>query len=195
MRQRGFTLIEVVFTVALLAVGALLLSASLASSQRMQALAREREQASNAIRAYLERMREKYPTAQNSTDMSGYLSDATTPLDYLNATSRYEKNLLRNSAARVLKATHEDGTNWGPGVTTSNTIFPVASAMSASDRASLGLPRQLDTDASDTQTPVPNNELVYIPVRIDVSWASGSSDTNTTQRQGMTVHAVIGPQH
>jgi type II secretory pathway pseudopilin PulG len=186
---------EVVFTVALLAVGALLLSASIASSQRMQALAREREQASNCIRAYLERVRERYPASQNSSDMSGFLSDTSTPLDFINTTSRYERNILRSPAARILKATHEDGSNWGPGVTTSSTIFPVSSSMAAADRTALGLPRQLDKNSADTQTPVPNDELVYIPIRIDVSWASGANDTNTTQRQGMTVYAVVGPQH
>ncbi len=195
-RRAGFTLLEVVFTVALLAIGALMLSASLASSQRMQALARERETASNAIRAYLERMREKYPTTSSSADMTGFMIDTTTPLNFINTTSRYETGILRNPAATVQRANYESTMVWGPSNTSNATLAPVTSTMTAEDQAKLGLPRQLDTTAGNSD-PVAHDDICYIPVKIELTWASGVNDSQNslTQRQRMTVYAVIGNQH
>lgn len=69
-RVGGFTLVEVVFAVGILTIGALMLSAALSSSERMQSIARERAIANNILRAYIERMRQQYPQSSNDGDMT-----------------------------------------------------------------------------------------------------------------------------
>lgn len=202
-RRAGFTLVEIVFAVALLAIGALLLSISLASSQQMQALAREREVANNAVRAYIETKRQQYPD-QSSTDMTGLLFDTQTPLDFLASGSNtsLEQSVLRNAVATVQKANFEGDSAqptvpppWGPSITTNSTIAPVSSTMTSADATALGLPRSLDSNSSTDQNPVSNGQLLYLPVKIEVSWTPNSGERVITNRQKVTVYAVFGPQH
>src|SRR5581483_5710669 len=73
-----FTLLEVVFAVAVLTIGALMLTLALSSSERMTLLARERAIANNVIRAYIERQRNTYPFT-NSGDMRYFIEQRPTP--------------------------------------------------------------------------------------------------------------------
>jgi type II secretory pathway pseudopilin PulG len=174
-RSRGFTLVEVVFAVFLLTVGALMLSASLSSSERMSSLARERAIANNILRAYIERLRQQYPTSQGSGDMTKLLmrgvvaSGGTAALDFttsgatpdstpiydltqLYSSGLVEKGVLKNATANVYFCTDETGANWGPCVTatitapTAVTAATVGSSMTTTDATCLGLPRDLNGD-------------------------------------------------
>jgi prepilin-type N-terminal cleavage/methylation domain-containing protein len=143
MRARGFTLVEVIFAISVLAIGTLMLSAAIASSCRMSAIARERAIANNAIRAYIERMRQQYPVASADGNMLALIqrgmttadgnagSDFTTPdgpvpdstpifdLMTLHASGAVERSALKGATAKVWWVTDETGNSWGPALTAS----------------------------------------------------------------------------
>lgn len=68
-RAGAFTIVEVVFAVAILAIAALMVSAAISSSERMTSIGRERAIANNVLRAFLERMRRSYPKSANDSSM------------------------------------------------------------------------------------------------------------------------------
>src|SRR4051812_38810827 len=109
----GFTLVEGVFAFAILVLAALTLTGALPSGQHLTRAARERSLASNAIRAYIEAMRQSYPSDPGSTDMAGFLYDKQTPADFV-PTSGAEASALRDARGLVLKMTDETGARWGP---------------------------------------------------------------------------------
>jgi hypothetical protein len=164
------------FAVFILTVGALMLSAALSSSERMNSIARERAIANNILRAYIERIRQQYPTSSGSTDMTklrahivmtasggtagtNYTDGSATPdatpiydLSILYSTGLVEKGVLKNATATVYICEDEFGLNWGPCATASITApttisaATVTSAMTTADKTSLGLPRDLNAD-------------------------------------------------
>src|SRR5438045_8810800 len=79
-RARGFTLVEIAISVALMAFAALLMMAALTSSRQADSLSSERSLAANAIRAYIEAMRQYYPATQSAKDMSA--ASTTNPTAY-----------------------------------------------------------------------------------------------------------------
>ncbi|MEZ0229255.1 MAG: prepilin-type N-terminal cleavage/methylation domain-containing protein [Planctomycetota bacterium] len=143
-RQRGFSLLEVVFAIAVLAIGGLMLTAAMSSSEQMSSMARERSIANSVVRAYIERLRQQYPK-QNSSSMielvvrgmpgsadesasaqldkttSGSVPDSTPVYDLtkLYNSGTIERSVLRNCVANVWFCTDETGANWGPAVTAS----------------------------------------------------------------------------
>jgi hypothetical protein len=89
-----------------------MLIAALASQQKMNALARERSLAMNGIRAYIEAMRQAYPS-KDTVNMVGFFTDITTPVDYL-PTLGVEASALPDARGLVLKLGDETGYSWGP---------------------------------------------------------------------------------
>lgn len=224
MRSRangGFTLLEVVFAVAILTIGALMLTVALSSSERMNSLARERAIANNVIRAYIERQRGTYPSS-GSTDMAPLalqgggsstvpttnVSVPTFDLLQMYSSGTIERSVLKNVSARVSFGTWEDGTSFGPIYSTDTTIAPVgtgAASMGADDKNALGFPRDLNANgtidtASDTiaiQNGATPSNIIAVPAKIELFWTSGSTanGNNAGSRQSMTVYAIFSSAH
>jgi prepilin-type N-terminal cleavage/methylation domain-containing protein len=210
----GFTLLETVIAMVMLAIAALALSSAMASQSRLNSTAREQIAAIDAIRAYIEHMREQYPAA-GSTNMAGFLFDTTTPRDFL-VTSGVEGSVLRDARGLVLKMTDETGATWGPGagVASTNwpwtdasmsTVGPIATASTTVpnilELSALGfvepntnhLGLDLDGDGKDTTTKASPAKQLLVPCQITLSWLSGSGAA--ASRRKVTVYATFGPQH
>jgi prepilin-type N-terminal cleavage/methylation domain-containing protein len=213
-RRSGFTLLEVVFAMALLAISAMALTCSIASQTKLNNTAREQILAIDAVRAYIEHMREQYP-AKGSADMSGFLDDQQTPKDFL-VTSGIEVSALRDARGLVLKMTDETGKSWGPGAgsspqnwpwsdatmsvaapistgTTTRPTIPELSALGFVDPNAAHVGADLDGDGTDLTKQVNPAVQLRVPCQITLSWNSGSG--NTTTRRRVTVYATFGPQH
>ncbi len=189
----GFSLLEVVISSSLLACGGLILAASMAQSASTSSLARERETAKQAIRAWLEAMRAKYPE-KGSFDLTGFLADGSTPADPAYLASGSGAARLLDAKAIVCKAVDETGLNWGP-IARSPSVAPLASAIAAVDRKALGFPRDLDGTGFANTTIVEGRRALVVPVKVELSWVSGSGTRGANARQRMTLHAILGPQH
>ena len=212
--EGGFTLLEATLALGILAVAGLALTSAVASQSRLNATARERIIAINAIRAYVEHMRQQYPAA-GSTNMTGFLDDKTTPRDFL-PTSGIEVSAVRDPRGLVLKMTDETGWAWGPGAGAAPTNWPWSDAtMSAigpidtkvttrptpSELCSLGFVNpntahvgaDLDGDGGDTTRQVAPDHQLVVPCQITLSWLSGSG--SAASRKRISIYATFGPQH
>jgi prepilin-type N-terminal cleavage/methylation domain-containing protein len=152
--RSGFTLLEVVFAIMVLAIGGLMLTAAMSSSEQMSAMARERSIANSVIRAYVERLRQQYPkknsasmvellvrgmpgstdeltSAQLDKTTGGTIPDSTPVYDLtrLYSSGTVERSVLKNCVANVWFCTDETGANWGPNLT-SNVASPTATLAS-----------------------------------------------------------------
>lgn len=207
--RSGFSLLEVVFAIFILTVGALIFTVALASANRMNTLGREQSVANNAIRAYLERIKNTYP-AQGSTDLtsfqglivSGSGRGSASPLydlDLYYATNgaMLDKGALKNSTGRVSLCTGEtSAAAWGPVFSSDTTVAAVSSTMSTLDRTACGLPRDLDGDGAATTVQCAQNKILEIPIKVELFWISGADQINAnTKYQSMTVYAIISAQH
>jgi prepilin-type N-terminal cleavage/methylation domain-containing protein len=221
-RNRGFTLLEVVFAIAILTIGGLMLTVALSSSERMNSLARERAVANNVIRAYIERQRGTYPAA-GSTDMVPFVLQSpsstvaanhacvpTFDLYQMYTHGTVERTVLKNVSARVSMCTWEDGNSFGPVYTTNAAIAAAttgSNTMGADDRNALGFPRDLnangtiDTGAGNDTISLQNGaspaNIIAVPVKIELFWVSGSTanGVNAGNRQSMTVYAILSSAH
>lgn len=199
-RAGGFTLVEVMVTITLLAIAALLLSASLSSSTQVTSLAREQEVAYQAIRAYLERVRQQYPP-QNSINMQFYYDDAQTPINFIPA-SGPENKVLKDPACLITKMVDETGASWGqvtrfPTAGAFAIAVPASNSITAADRTALGLPRDMNADGDATDASSARSTIQFVPVRIELQWtsATGRARGVTSNRQKVVVYAALSPQH
>ncbi len=114
--------------------------------------------------------------------------------------------------------------NWGPVIaatintptsvsqisTASSTNSPLVTGMpqingvlSSADVTALGLPRDMNgngaIDATDDYVNNSNAQIILVPVKVTLTWLSGSSNritaNNTQAAQSMTIYAIISQQH
>jgi type II secretory pathway pseudopilin PulG len=199
-------MLELTVAVSILTVGALMLSATIATSERANTLARERAVANGAVRSYIERMRQEYPAQGfpqlGATGMDALVWDTTTPVTDL-LLSGPDRNVLRSPVATVYTTTDETGQTWTNGLTSDATVAPLSSRIPVSDRAALGLPRDLDgngTQDNSASAPystifVPPGKASFVPARIELSWLTGSDAGGCPRRARLTVYVSFGPQH
>lgn len=215
-RRRGFSLVEVIVAIAVMTLGALILTMSLSSAERMNSLARERQVANAAIRSYVEAMRQKYPEAQNSQKLSNFFSDTDTPASpaYL-PQQAIEGRILKDLQAYVVKCRHENpptGSIWvncgNVASTTSSAVFgpshnqaPNALTVSDADRRALGYNNgaiEIDADTA-TSGLVAADMARLVPCKIELTWISGSAFGTRAQpnpaRQRLTVYVMLNPLH
>lgn len=220
MNRAGLTLVEVVFAVAVLSVTALLLTASLASSQRMTALAREQEVATNAIRTWVEHMRQAYPTTKGSTDLSEFFADASTPADVaFLASGAIEGSILKGLEARVMMSRTEApaalqawdkcqlsaGASGTPRMNDSQVnatgVAGSDNAVDTDDIAALYGPtrtRDLNGDGDTTDGQVATSAVQVVPCKVELRWLSGAGGNTinaTTRKQKLVVYVLFTAQH
>jgi len=192
---------------------------ALSSAQQSNAMSRERIAATNAIRGYIEDMRQKFPTTSTSADMSGFMADTTTPVAYIASGSStgdaVEKAILLDPQALVLKGNDETGVTWGTSTASSGWLWTdatlastgaVSLSVSAAAKVSAFNSGAIDLDADGTTatTAVANNKLVRVPCEITLCWRTAAvrqsgtpTGLNATQyaRQRITVYAVFSVNH
>jgi prepilin-type N-terminal cleavage/methylation domain-containing protein len=135
-----------------------------------------------------------------------------------------EHGVLKNATAVVYMLTNETGAAWGPIIAgTINSPTSVATISSASatnaplvagmptingiiqpaDLTALGLPRDMNgsgaIDATDDMNSIGNYPIIMVPIKVTLTWISGSSHTissgNTQAAQSMTIYAILSQQH
>jgi prepilin-type N-terminal cleavage/methylation domain-containing protein len=212
--RSGFTLLEVVFAIMVLAIGGLMLTAAMSSSEQMSAMARERSIANSVIRAYVERLRQQYPKKNSASmvellvrGMPGSTDELTSAQLDKTTGGTVERSVLKNCVANVWFCTDETGANWGPNLT-SNVASPTAtlasigsSTIAVADRTALGLPRDLNGNGTSTETNTityhyTDKTILLVPTKIQLEWTSGSSRSVVAgNKQSLTVYALFSPQH
>lgn len=157
---------------AILAIIVLALCAMMASSVKLTNLSRERNVATNAVRAYMEQMR--------TLSMSNLITDNRTPANFLPS-----PNALKDANGEVWKINYEDGSK-GVLVTGTTASSNVTTDSPFADAAALGFPRDLDGNNTTTTNPVTDpTKLVVLPARIKLSWSS------MVGKQGATPQNVV----
>jgi hypothetical protein len=72
-------------------------------------------------------------------------------------------------------------------------------ALTVAERTSLGMPRDLNGDGTDTTANVvtydSTRRVVLVPMRVQLTWISGSGGDAGNSRQSLTVHAIFSAQH
>ncbi len=188
-RQRGsgFSLVEAMVALAVLTVSSLAFIAAIGVGQRTASLARERAEAVNSVRAYIESMRATYPPSGQTT-MAGFFTDLSLPAP----PTHYP---LKGWSATVQKTKDETGASWSAVVTGSTTPGTAGNAgtIASTDATALGLPRDLDGNGNATSSlssaTIADAAVIIIPVKVTVSWTSGAGGTQT-----FTIYAFLGQQ-
>ncbi len=172
-RRSGFSLLELVVAVSILAILALGFVALISSSQQFSSMTQERATAQAAVRAYVEAMRGK--------SLQQVFSDTTTPADYLGtATLGNPKvkpigEVWKGYDETGATALYHSGTKGLP-TTTSSVSFIITSSR-------LGFPIDLNADGTTLGVNSTGSGLVVLPAYVKLSWASllvGSRQQKTT---------------
>jgi prepilin-type N-terminal cleavage/methylation domain-containing protein len=200
-RTRGFSLLELIVAVSILAIVALGLVALVASSRQLSAQTRERAVAQAALRAYVENLR--------SMDLNSALTDTGTPADFIQ-TGITLGSPKTSPKGEVWKAVSEDGTQaWylsysqsasPTGRTTTSVTTGFTGTSSALGRSSSGWDMNANKATTDVFTD--GTSLIFLPVYAKLSWASilglrggGSSSTGEVFQglnASMDIYVCIG---